>query len=57
MSVPHKPNRPDESARILAAGGWITEEKELYMARLHRMDLSDPSVLVKAQKVSNILIV
>jgi len=23
----HKPNRPDELARIIAANGWITEEK------------------------------
>ena len=52
MSDPHKPNRPDEAARILAAKGWITEEKELYMARLHRMDLSDPVVRDKAQHVS-----
>ena len=52
MSDPHKPNRPDEAARILAAKGWITEEKELYMARLHRMDLSDPVVRDKAQLVS-----
>ena len=52
MSDPHKPNRPDEAARILEAKGWITEEKELYMARLHRMDLSDPIVRDKAQLVS-----
>ena len=52
MSDPHKPNRPDEAARILAAKGWITEEKELYMARLHRMDLTDPVVRDKAQLVS-----
>jgi hypothetical protein len=31
--------------------GWITEEKEIYMARLHRMDLSDPIVRDKAQQV------
>lgn len=24
---PHKPNRSDENERILAANGWITEEK------------------------------
>ena len=49
---PHSPGRPDEEARIKAAKGWITEEKELYMGRLHRMDLSDPVVRDKAQKVS-----
>jgi len=52
LSDPHKPGRPDEEARIKAAKGWITEEKELYMGRLHRMDLSDPVVRDKAQKVS-----
>ena len=45
------PLRPDEAARIQAARGWITEEKELYMARLHRMDLSHPVVRDKAQQV------
>ena len=35
----HKPNRADERVRIEAAGGWITEEKELYMGRLHVMDM------------------
>jgi len=27
MNDPHKPGRDDESARIMRAGGWITEEK------------------------------
>lgn len=45
------PSRPDEKVRILSANGWITEEKELYMARLHRMDLSHPVVRDKAQQV------
>ena len=52
MSIAHKPGRPDESERIIAANGWITEEKELYMGRLHRMDLSDPLVRDKAQQVN-----
>jgi len=52
LTNPHKPGRADEEARIKAANGWITEEKELYMGRLHRMDLSDPVVRDKAQKVS-----
>lgn len=43
--------RPDEKERIIAARGWITEEKELYMARLHRMDLTHPIVRDKAQQV------
>jgi serine/threonine protein phosphatase PrpC len=52
MNTTHKPGRPDESERIIQAGGWITEEKELYMGRLHRMDLSDPVVRDKAEKVN-----
>lgn len=52
MSNAHKPGRPDESQRIIEANGWITEEKELYMGRLHRMDLSDPLVRDKAQQVN-----
>jgi len=52
MSESHKPGRIDETERIKQAGGWITEEKELYMGRLHRMDLSDPLVRDKAQKVT-----
>ena len=39
VSNSHKPDRPDEKQRILDAGGWITEEKELFMGQLHRMDL------------------
>lgn len=49
---PHKPNREDERSRIGAAGGWITEEKELFMGRLHRMDLSDDFVKEEARKVT-----
>lgn len=52
MSKAHKPGREDEAERIRAAGGWITEEKELYMGRLHRMDLSDPLVKKKAEQVN-----
>jgi len=52
LSVPHKPGRSDESERIKRAGGWITKEDELYMYRLHRMDLSDPQVRDKANQLS-----
>ena len=52
LSDAHKPGRPDEAERIARALGWVTEEKELYMGRLHRMDLSDPLVRDKAQQVS-----
>ena len=52
MSDAHKPNRKDEAARILAARGWITEEKELYMARLHRMDFTEPIAREKAEQMT-----
>lgn len=52
VSSPHKPGREDEVARIEKAGGWITTEEELYMGRLHRMDLSDPIVRDKAKGVT-----
>lgn len=48
----HKPGRLDESARIHQAKGWISEEKELYVGRLHMMDLSDPLVRDKAKEVN-----
>ena len=51
MSDSHKPDRSDEKDRIERAGGWITQEKELYMGRLHRMDLSDPLIVNKAQEI------
>lgn len=54
MSWPQKPGHDLESRRIKEANGWITEEKELYMGRLHRManHLNDPLVLDKAHQVS-----
>jgi serine/threonine protein phosphatase PrpC len=52
MSNSHKPGRPDEAERISKANGWITEEKELLMGRLHRMDLNDPLAVDRAQNMS-----
>ena len=52
MSEAHKPGRPSETERIHRAQGWISEERELYMGRLHRMDLSDPSVREQAKAVT-----
>lgn len=48
MSEAHSPSRPDEQSRIEAAKGWITEEKELFVGRLHRMDLNDPDIADQA---------
>ncbi len=68
MSVSHSPGRADEEKRIIAAKGWITEERledislcvsvriiicvrELYMGRLHVMDLNDPDIVTKVRDV------
>lgn len=51
MSNSHKPGRADEAERIAQANGWITEEKELLMGRLHRMDLNDPVAVSRAQNM------
>lgn len=48
VSEAHCPSRPDEQLRVEAAKGWITEEKELFVGRLHRMDLSDPDIADQA---------
>jgi serine/threonine protein phosphatase PrpC len=56
LSVAHKPGRPEERDRILRANGWITEEKELYMGRLHLMDIADPLVRRLAEKISFVTI-
>ncbi len=46
--VDQTPGRPDERARIEAQGGWVTEERELQMSRLHSMDLQDPEIRQEA---------
>lgn len=50
LSESHKPGRSDEMERIKRAGGWITEEKDLYMGRVHLMDLTDHSIRERAQE-------
>jgi serine/threonine protein phosphatase PrpC len=52
MSNSHKPGREDETERIIRAGGWVTEERELYLGRLHQMDLQDPAIRERAQEVT-----
>ena len=44
------PGTPSERARIEAAGGWITEDQELVLARLHHMKLEDPLAQEKLKK-------
>jgi serine/threonine protein phosphatase PrpC len=41
----HSPSRADERARIEAANGWVTEEKEVCIAQLKRVDLDDEDVV------------
>jgi len=36
------PGTPSERERIENAGGWITAETDLVLARLHHMKLADP---------------
>ncbi|TMW55418.1 hypothetical protein Poli38472_013309 [Pythium oligandrum] len=45
------PGRADERARIENLGGWVKEERELQMSKLHSMDLSDPWIQQKAERV------
>lgn len=40
----HSPSRPDEAERIGMAGGWITNEQEIPVSQLKRMDLDDDEV-------------
>lgn len=47
LSVVLTPGTPSERARIEAAGGWVTEEKELVLGRLHHMKLEDPLAQAK----------
>lgn len=50
LSAKLTPGNPSERARIEAAGGWITEERELYLSRLHHMELEDPFIAKQAEK-------
>lgn len=45
------PGRKDERTRIEENGGWVREERELHMSKLHSMDLSDPEIQQKAERV------
>ena len=47
VSSAQTPGREDEVARIQRGGGWVKEDRELYLSRLHDMDLQDPYIRVK----------
>ena len=49
--VPQSPGRDDERKRITSRNGWVTEEQELHMSKLHFMDLEDPLIRQRAEKV------
>ena len=44
MSETHSPSREDEQRRIDLANGWITYEKQIPIAQLHRLNLQDKDV-------------
>eukprot|EP00903_Cladosiphon_okamuranus_P013952 g12976.t1 len=48
MSPVHSPARPCENERILAANGWVTTERELFLRQLKQMDLDDPQIRMAA---------
>ncbi|KAE9123548.1 hypothetical protein PF005_g8184 [Phytophthora fragariae] len=45
------PGREDERKRIESQGGWVKEERELQLSKLHSMDLSDPEIQQRAERV------
>ena len=45
------PGRADERKRIEEQGGWVNEERELQLSKLHCMDLSDPKIQQRAERV------
>nr|CCA26722.1 protein phosphatase 1E putative [Albugo laibachii Nc14] len=45
------PGRKDERDRIEQQGGWVKEERELHISKLHSMDLSDPRIKEKAERI------
>uniref|UniRef100_A0AAV1TER5 PPM-type phosphatase domain-containing protein n=1 Tax=Peronospora matthiolae TaxID=2874970 RepID=A0AAV1TER5_9STRA len=45
------PGRADERKRIEEQGGWVNEERELQLSKLHCMDLSDPEIQQRAERV------
>ncbi|CAN0475660.1 unnamed protein product [Ectocarpus sp. 12 AP-2014] len=48
MSPVHDPARPCEHDRIIAANGWVTTERELFLRQLKQMDLDDPQIRMAA---------
>ena len=51
LTTEHHPARADERARIETHGGWVSEEREMLLSRLHRADLHDPAIRRYAEKM------
>ena len=51
VSSAQTPGREDEVARIKRGGGWVKEDRELYLSRLHDMDLQDPYIRVNILEI------
>jgi len=41
LSIDHRPNRPEETARVIAANGWIESTEVLNIPRLYRKHLEE----------------
>ena len=55
MNKPHSPGDERERERIRESGGWVTEEQELFIGQLHRMDLNDPMIRNSATQKCKVL--
>lgn len=51
LSVDHKPNRPDERARVEQAGGWVEDNEVLNIPKLHAMGLEHTELLEEDQEL------
>ena len=56
LSNAHKPERLDERARIVQAGGWLTVVEELAFGRLTNMDLQDDFIREQATSMKKVAI-
>ena len=55
LTVRHSPGSAAERKRIEDSGGWVTEEQDLFLSRVHHMDLKDPFVRQHAQRSAGLV--
>jgi|TARA_B110000902_G_scaffold240819_1_gene290641 serine/threonine protein phosphatase PrpC len=55
LTVRHSPGMAAERQRLEESGGWITEEQDLFLSRVHHMDLKDPFVRQHAEKSAGLV--